>query len=202
MSSQWEVLAKDETFTSGVTRIFTGGMPDPNYRYLVKNVETGHLRTVIAENALELGERISEGDFEFAEDEEDIQADDEEHIQQEALPDAQDSSDYSSSSDGDSAGAGWAAVFLGVVALGVIAIVGGIGYSIFQDLNTPAHPYVPQKIQLPVIAPPFGDPPNSNNPQNPPQQNDPPPSQNNPPDNSQPPRGPTIPNPLFHFQGN
>lgn len=61
--ADWEIVEKYQSGSQSIAAIMNPGMA-PDYSYWVKNIETGELKLVKAEDEYELGEKISEGDFE------------------------------------------------------------------------------------------------------------------------------------------
>ena len=66
--ADWEVLTKYSNMGQDLQSLFNPGM-EKNYMYVIKNVETGEIKTVQATDQYELGEKISDGDFEDEDEE-------------------------------------------------------------------------------------------------------------------------------------
>ncbi|HWM94342.1 MAG TPA: hypothetical protein VN493_26535 [Thermoanaerobaculia bacterium] len=66
----WKIKDKSEDPISVVKGVITFGLSDRWYKYDVENVESGERKTVTADDEYELGEKISDGDFDEVESDE------------------------------------------------------------------------------------------------------------------------------------
>lgn len=61
--SDWEIVGKRRTSTGVMEIVMSGGLISPGWEYTIRHVESGEEKTVTAQNEHDLGDTISEGDF-------------------------------------------------------------------------------------------------------------------------------------------
>jgi len=69
--ADWEVIEKYMPPESAVQYFLTLGFVDQPHIYVLKHIETGEIKRVLAEDRFDLGEHIADGDFVDMSDDED-----------------------------------------------------------------------------------------------------------------------------------